>query len=179
MKRRLRLLFAPRLLDSPPMGQAAATSPLPTPPSVHLALSLSGEPDLNHDHNDVPLRFRRVDNILGPTAMPSLAQRVLQQELHVVSAEEPSSFVEAASNPSWWVAMVEELKITRHVMSSICCMGIEPSVSSGSLKQRRMDTVVLSSRKHALSLRGMSRSQGLITRRPLHWWRGWSLSGSF
>jgi hypothetical protein len=87
-------------LDSPQVGEAVARSPLPTPPSIHLSSPMSRELDLDHDHDDAPPQYRRVDNILGPAAVPGLAQHVLQQEMHVVSAEEPSSFVEAASNPS-------------------------------------------------------------------------------
>jgi hypothetical protein len=97
-------------LDSPPVGEAVAPSPPPTPASIHHASPMSRELDLNHDHDDALPQFHRVDNILGPAVVLGLAQHALQQEMHVVSAEEPSSFVEAASNPSQRVAMVEELK---------------------------------------------------------------------
>jgi hypothetical protein len=51
-----------------------------------------------------------VDNILGPTVVPGMAQRKPQEELHAVSVEEPGSLDEATCNPNWQIAMVEELK---------------------------------------------------------------------
>jgi hypothetical protein len=44
---------------------------------VHLASPPSEEPYLDYDHDDAPLRFRRVDNILGPVVVPSLAHHTL------------------------------------------------------------------------------------------------------
>jgi hypothetical protein len=83
-------------------------SPIPvvvehvSPPSI--------KPDLNYDHDkDAPLRFRRMDNVLGPSAVPSLAERVLQEELHAVSAVEPAMLEDAGCDPSWHAAMVDEL----------------------------------------------------------------------
>jgi hypothetical protein len=97
-------------LDSPGATQEATPSPPPTPPSMHLASPPSRESDLDHDHDDASLRFRGVDNILGPVGVSSLAQRALQQELHAVNTEDPNSFVEAVNSLSWRAAMVEELK---------------------------------------------------------------------
>jgi hypothetical protein len=97
-------------LDSPGAMQEATPSPPPTPPSMHLASPPSRESDLDHDHDDASLRFRGVDNILGPVGVSSLAQRALQQELHAVNTEDPNSFVEAVNSLSWRAAMVEELK---------------------------------------------------------------------
>jgi hypothetical protein len=68
-------------------------------------------PDLDIDHEeDAPLRFRRIDNVLGPAAVPGLAERQFMEELHSVSAEEPATLEEAATDPSWRAAMVEELR---------------------------------------------------------------------
>jgi hypothetical protein len=64
-------------LDSPGAVQAATPLPLLTPPSVHLASPPSEEPYLDYDHDDAPLQFRRVDNILGPVVVPSLAHHAL------------------------------------------------------------------------------------------------------
>jgi hypothetical protein len=67
--------------------------------------------DLDADHDeDVPLRFHKVDNILGPASPQGWALRMLAQELHVVSLDEPGSFAEAEADPSWRRAMLEEMK---------------------------------------------------------------------
>jgi hypothetical protein len=69
------------------------------------------EPDLDVDHDEeAPLLFRRLDNVLGPTVVPGLAQRAFQEELHTVSVEEPVSLEEVARSPSWRAIMVEELR---------------------------------------------------------------------
>jgi hypothetical protein len=59
------------------------------------------EPDLDADHDDqAPLRFCRLDDALGPTLVTGQVERVFHEELHAVSAEEPTSLEEAARHPS-------------------------------------------------------------------------------
>jgi hypothetical protein len=95
-------------IPSSPVNPVSASPPTPEN-DVH-TMPPSTRPDLDADHDeDAPLRFCRIDNVLGPAAMPGLAMRALQQELHAVSAEEPGSLEEAAGDPSWRAAMVEEL----------------------------------------------------------------------
>ena len=63
---------------------------------VEFASPPEGEADLDADHDDdAPLRFHRVDNVLGSTSAPGLAQRELEEHLLLASDVEPSSFVEA------------------------------------------------------------------------------------
>jgi hypothetical protein len=82
----------------------------PTPAPVELVSPPSGKPDLDYDHDeDAPLRFGQIDNVLRPTVVPGLVEGVFQEELQVVSAEEPTSLEDAVRDPSWRVAMVEEL----------------------------------------------------------------------
>jgi hypothetical protein len=53
--------------------------------------------DADHDDDD-PLRFRSMSDIL---MMPGFTPRALvAEELHVVSSDEPTSFIEAEHNPS-------------------------------------------------------------------------------
>jgi hypothetical protein len=83
----------------------------PTPPPAEFASPPSIEPNLDDNHDEeASLRFRTSDNVLGPAAVPGLAERMFQEELHAVSAEEPVSLEEAARDPSWCTAMVEELR---------------------------------------------------------------------
>jgi hypothetical protein len=50
--------------------------------------------DANHD--DAPLRLRSMESIMGQAVVLGPAVRnVLQEQLHVVSAEEPSTLAEA------------------------------------------------------------------------------------
>jgi hypothetical protein len=64
---------------------------------------------VDHDE-EVSLRFHRINNVLGPMAVPGLAERTFQEEMHAISAEEPSSLEEASRDPSWRKAMVHELR---------------------------------------------------------------------
>jgi hypothetical protein len=74
-----------------------------TPPSVDDAL------DADVDDDD-PQRYRRVDNIVGENTLPGYVPRVLEfDELHAVTAEEPSTFQEAEHAPEWQDAMKQEL----------------------------------------------------------------------
>jgi hypothetical protein len=51
---------------------------------------------LDADHDDeVLLRFRTVDNVLGPATPPGLAARELEEQLLLTSEAEPASFTEA------------------------------------------------------------------------------------
>ena len=65
-----------------------------TPPSVQ-------SDHMDADHGDAPLRFRKIDNIIGLTSPRGPASRVLiAEELHEVSADELVSFDEAECHPS-------------------------------------------------------------------------------
>lgn len=99
--------------SSPPMPAtpgALAEDRTPSPAPIELVSPPSGEPDLDDEHDGAPLRFRRVDNILGDAVVPGQAQRELGDELHAVSAEEPTSFTEAEQEECWRAAMKEELR---------------------------------------------------------------------
>lgn len=75
----------------------------PSPPQI-------AEEDLNTDHgSEVPLRFRRLTNILGSTEVPGLVERELHEELLLVENEEPASFVQAEKEEAWRRAMLEEI----------------------------------------------------------------------
>ena len=56
-----------------------------------------------------PLRYRRIDNILGDEAVPEVEPRVCA-ELHLTHAGEPSMYAEAQGNPAWREAMQLELE---------------------------------------------------------------------
>ncbi|KAG8047680.1 hypothetical protein GUJ93_ZPchr0008g13842 [Zizania palustris] len=68
------------------------------------ALNLDGE----HD-NDTPLRFRTLDNVLGPSSLPGWARHSLDVELLLAFGDEPTTFEEARSEEIWRKAMAEEM----------------------------------------------------------------------
>jgi hypothetical protein len=65
---------------------------------------------VDDDYDGESLRFRAMDNIVGHGPPPGLATRNLDdQELHLGSVEEPTSFREVERDHRWRKAMVEEM----------------------------------------------------------------------
>jgi len=94
----------------PPAPSAAPTAEqapveFATPPP-------DAEDQLDAEHSDTPVRFRRLDNVLGDDApLPGMAERELAEgELHMVSSLEPASFAEAEKKLEWQQAMNEEIR---------------------------------------------------------------------
>jgi len=88
--------------SSPATPSTPTTSPTATPSTAHAPLEpvefatqpsdLDDTLDADHD-DDVPARFCKFDNVLGPESPPGLAPRVLDGgELLFASAEELASF---------------------------------------------------------------------------------------
>jgi hypothetical protein len=96
-----------------PVGQASpATSASPsTASTIRFATPPPEVSDfVDDDYDGEPLRFRAVDNIIRHGAPPGLAERILDdQELHLGSAEEPTTFREAERDHRWRKAMIEEM----------------------------------------------------------------------
>ncbi|WVZ53348.1 LOW QUALITY PROTEIN: hypothetical protein U9M48_004308 [Paspalum notatum var. saurae] len=76
-----------------------ATPPAPT--MIQFASPPSGEPDLDDDHDEVPLRFRTVENVL--------AEREATKELLAAIKDEPATAEEAKGIKEWRMAMLEEM----------------------------------------------------------------------
>lgn len=85
---------------------AASTSPSTTWP-IQFATPPPEISDLVDDHyDDKSLRFWAMENIVGQAAPPRFAARILDdQELHLGSAEEPTTFREAERDHRWRKAM--------------------------------------------------------------------------
>ena len=64
--------------------------------------------DADHDDN-APLRFRRIDNVLGEAETPELTHRDLEERLLLASDAEPASFEEAMRHDCWRHAMLDEM----------------------------------------------------------------------
>jgi hypothetical protein len=76
-----------------------------TPPPLH-----GDELDADHD-DDAPLRFRTMDDVVGPGSAPGYAVRDLGDgRFLAVSAEEPASLAQAQKEAYWHRAMEEELR---------------------------------------------------------------------
>jgi transposase InsO family protein len=64
---------------------------------------------LDNDHDDAPLRFRRVDNVIGSAPTPGLAARDLEERLLLASDVEPTTLEEALRHECWRHAMLDEM----------------------------------------------------------------------
>jgi hypothetical protein len=89
---------------TPTISQAPPAVQLATPPTEVL------DDNLDAEHDDVPLRFRTVDNILGDASVPGLAHRGHDDVLNIASVDEPASFREAEQEECWREAMRAEIK---------------------------------------------------------------------
>jgi hypothetical protein len=72
-----------------------------------------GSVDLDADAEDAPLRFRNMEDILGPSSPPDLAERVFVEELLTAIENEPATVEEALHSKEWRAAMLEELASIR------------------------------------------------------------------
>jgi hypothetical protein len=99
---------------SPPGTPPAATmTPSASTPPVHFVTPppLQGDKlDADHD-DDVPLRFREMDDVMGPGSLPGYAVRDLGDgRLLAVSVEEPASLAQLQKEVCWRRVMEEELR---------------------------------------------------------------------
>jgi hypothetical protein len=61
-------------------------------------------------HDGEPLRYRRMENLLGDQPVPGLAPHDLEKQLHLACDDaEPRSFAEAERHVAWRVAMQSEM----------------------------------------------------------------------
>jgi hypothetical protein len=107
----------------PVAGTPVMSSTVQTPPPVTPALALTpllqpeflspppnAEEYLGADNDDdIELRYRTIDNILGEASPPSLAARQVAAKLNLQIEEEPATFAEAEKHESWRHAMIEEM----------------------------------------------------------------------
>ncbi|WVZ50903.1 hypothetical protein U9M48_002109, partial [Paspalum notatum var. saurae] len=89
--------------------QAAPTPAASTSSPVVQTPPLDAEEDLDANHDDAPLRFRRVEDMLGSTTPPGQAVRELHEDLLLVDGEEPTTFAQAEQEEVWRRAMLEEI----------------------------------------------------------------------
>jgi hypothetical protein len=95
----------PKILGTPVGGGGISPRSGPieqgrTPPSCNL----------DADHDDAHLRYRRLSDILGPVTPPGKANREVQGGLYFEAREEPTSFSQVELKASWGHAMQEEIR---------------------------------------------------------------------
>jgi hypothetical protein len=56
---------------------------------------------LDDVHGDAPVRYHKVDNLIGEEPVSGLSSRNLDSELHLTSTGEPCSFTEAERDKAW------------------------------------------------------------------------------
>jgi hypothetical protein len=77
-----------------------------TPEFVSLPMA---SPDIDDEAKDAPLRFRRMDNVLGPTPLPGLVDKEFMVELLATIGDELATAEEALRDERWHQAMLDEL----------------------------------------------------------------------
>jgi hypothetical protein len=80
------------------------------------ASPLEGDEDrIDTAHDDTPLRYRTVNDILGDQAMmPGSVQRNIDAELHLTHTGGPCSLVEAEGDAAWCATMQQEMDSIEH-----------------------------------------------------------------
>jgi hypothetical protein len=68
---------------------------------VEYATPPSGRPDIDAEASDAPLRFRRMDDILGQAPQPRQADRQVVRELLAAIGDEPALVEEAFTDRHW------------------------------------------------------------------------------
>lgn len=97
-------------LASPSPSPASATPREAAQTQIESTTPLQDDEDrLDAFYDGEPLRYRRIDNILGDEAVPDVEPRVCA-ELHLTHAGEWSTYAEAQGNPAWCEAMQLELE---------------------------------------------------------------------
>jgi hypothetical protein len=91
-----------------PPGTSVLTPPLVQQP-VEFVTPRSSDSNLDIDADEGgALRYRLIDDLMQNTQRLEACE-VEHAKVHVTSADEPSTFVEAVSNPCWMKAMQEEM----------------------------------------------------------------------
>jgi len=130
-----------------------------TPPGAGFSEQL----DADHD-DEAPLRFRRVDNIIGQSTRPGIIDRNLEEHLLLASDVEPTSFDEAQKHEHWRHAMLDE-------MTSIEASGtwelvdpprrVKPIGLKWVYKTKKDATGVITKHKARLVAKGYVQQQGI------------------
>ncbi|CAA6660307.1 unnamed protein product [Spirodela intermedia] len=127
---------------------------------------------------DAPLRFRKIDDIVGlasPRGLVSWA--LIAEELHAVSSDEPVSFAEAEGHLSWRKAMEEEMaSIEENRTWSLVDLphGRRAIRLKWVYKVKRDENEAVTKYKACLVVKSYAQRQGSTTTRCSHLWRGWT-----
>jgi transposase InsO family protein len=152
---------------SPPPSTVAAMSP---DPEHHQGIEFASPPsgfgerlDADHD-DDVPLRFRRIDDVIDQYTLHGSIDRNLEEHLLLASDAEPASFEEALKHEHWRHAMLDE-------MTSIEASGtwklvdaprrVKPIGLKWVYKTKKDATGVITKHKARLVAKGYVQQQGI------------------
>lgn len=123
----------------------------------------SQDDNLDADHDeDVPLRFRSINDIYDSAGfMPRV---LMSEELHMVSADEPTSFAEAEKSPSWRKAMMEEIDAIEE-NGTWCLVDLPPNRKAIGVKWvfkvKRDEHGAVSKHKARLVVKGYAQRHGI------------------
>jgi hypothetical protein len=124
--------------------------------------------DADHD-DDVPLRFWRVEDVIGPASPPGLAERELEEQQLLASEVEPASFEEALKHENWRHAMLDEFT---SIEVNDTWELVEPELaSSGSTRPNEMKLGLSPSSKPGSSPRDTCSARGSTSMKCSPRWR--------
>jgi hypothetical protein len=90
-------------MDSPVLGLRTPTAGVGENSISKIGQHLNTPPSciLDAEHDRAPLRFRRLNDILGPWTPPGRAAREVFDQLYMAKGEEPNSFCQVEKEGSW------------------------------------------------------------------------------
>jgi hypothetical protein len=94
--------------DVPMVDQVHTPHP-PKNGEVECATPSSGSPYIDAEASDAPLRFRKMEDIMGHAPQPGQGDRQLAGELLAAIGNEHASVDEALTDKHWRQAMIDEL----------------------------------------------------------------------
>ena len=105
------LLPQPQEDAAGPSTPASTTNTRASTPTITFASPPGiAKEDLDAEHEDnAPLRFRTIENILGPATNPSIVQRDQGKDLLLVSIDEHVSYEQAMAHECWKKKMLDEM----------------------------------------------------------------------
>jgi hypothetical protein len=129
--------------------------------------------NLDAEHDDAPLRFRKLSEILGPGSPPGQAARGFEGQLFLGASEEPTTFNQAQQHLSWRKAMLDEISsIEENKTWKLVDLptGHKPIGLKWEFKLKKDAKGVIVKHKARLVAKGYSQTLELILKKCLHQW---------
>jgi hypothetical protein len=176
----------PPQLEPPCTPAATATPPgtsTPTPARVENSVEFAtplpqDEERIDAYHDDEPLRYRTMENLLDDQPVPGLAPHDLEAQLHLACDDgEPRSFAEAERHAVWRAAMQSEMdaveKNCTWELADLSC-GHSVITLKWVFKLKRDEAGAIVKHKARLVARGFVQREGIDFDDTFAPWHGWN-----